>query len=136
MGGGPTVDSAFVWMHDTITGEHGARGGDVVVLTASEGDVYTDYLMKVAPFNSVRSISIGPGATPSDLARAAAYVDRAQGLFFTGGDQAHYVKWKGSPLIASVQRLYDRGGVVGGTSAGLAILGEYVYDSVAADAMG
>src|SRR5579872_501008 len=136
MGGGPTVDSAFVWMHDTIVGKHGTRGGDVVVLTASEGDIYTDYLMKVAPFNSVRSISIGPGATRDDLVRAAAYVDRAQGLFFSGGDQAHYVKWKGSPLIAAVQRLYDRGGVVGGTSAGLAILGEYVYDSVAADAVG
>lgn len=136
MGGGPTVDSAFVWMHDTITGRHGATGGDIVVLTASEGDVYTDYLMNVAPFNSVRSISIGPEATREDLERAAAYVDGAQGLFFSGGDQAHYVKWKGSPLIAAVQRLYDRGGVVGGTSAGLAILGEYVYDSVAADAAG
>ena len=135
MGGGPTVDPAFVWMHDTIVGAHGVRGGDVVILTASEGDEYTRYIMAVAPFNSVRSIQIGPGATPSDLRIAASYVDKAQGVFFSGGDQAHYVKWKGTVLSAAVQRVYDRGGVVGGTSAGLAILGEYVYDSVAADAV-
>jgi cyanophycinase len=133
MGGGPTVDSAFTWMHDTIVGSS-HRGGDVIVLTASEGDVYTPYIMRVAAFNSVRSISIGPGATTAQLAKAASYVDRAQGVFFSGGDQAHYVRWKVSPLIAAVQRLYHRGGVVGGTSAGLAILGEYVFDSVATDA--
>src|SRR5215469_1029277 len=136
MGGGDTVDPAFVWMHDTIVGSHWKRGGDIVVLTAGSGDVYTDYIMKVAPFNSVRSIQIGPNATQADLARAASYIDAAQGVFFSGGDQAHYVKWKGSPLIAAVQRVYDRGGVVGGTSAGLAILGEYAYDSVAADKAG
>jgi cyanophycinase len=136
MGGGATVDPAFVWMHDTIAGAHGVRGGDIIVLTASEGDDYTPYLMAVAPFNSVRSISLGPGATQADLTRAASFVDHAQGVFFSGGDQAHYVRWKGSPLIAAVQQLYHRGGVVGGTSAGLAILGEYVYDSVAADARG
>ncbi len=136
MGGGATVDSSFVWMHDTIVGSHSVRGGDVVVLTASEGDIYTAYIMRVAPFNSVRSISLGPGATKADLEQAADYVDHAQGVFFSGGDQSHYVRWKGSPLIAAVQRLYDRGGVVGGTSAGLAILGEYAYDSVAADAAG
>jgi len=133
MGGGDTVDPAFVWMHDTIVGSHWKRGGDIVVLTARSGNVYTDYIMKVAPFNSVRSIQIGPDATQADLARAASYVDAAQGVFFSGGDQAHYVRWKGSPLIAAVQRVYDSGGVVGGTSAGLAILGEYAFDSVADD---
>jgi cyanophycinase len=133
MGGGPTVDPALVWMHDTIVGSHGRRGGDIIVLTAGSGDIWTPYLMKVAPFNSVRTIQIGPAATAADLARAADYVNQAQGVWFSGGDQAHYVKWKGSALIAAVQRLYDRGGVVGGTSAGLAILGDYVFDSVAAD---
>jgi cyanophycinase len=133
MGGGPAVDPALVWMHDTIVGSRRRRGGDIVVLTTGSGDTWTPYLMKVAPFNSVTTIQIGPTATTADLARAADYVNRAHGVWFSGGDQAHYVKWKGSPLVAAVQRLYDRGGVVGGTSAGLAILGDYVFDSVAAD---
>lgn len=134
MGGGPTVDSAFIWMHDTIVGSHWVRGGDVIVIRATEDNAYSPYIMATAPFNSVRSIIIGPEATKADLEKAAAYVDRAQAVFFSGGDQAHYVRWKGSPLIEAVQRLYERGGVIGGTSAGLAILGEWVYDSVAADA--
>lgn len=36
--------------------------------------------------------------------------------------------WKGTPLIAAVQGVYNRGGIVGGTSAGLAILGERIFD--------
>jgi cyanophycinase-like exopeptidase len=63
-------------------------------------------------------------------------VDRAQGVFFAGGDQGNYARWKGTAVIAAVQRVYARGGVVGGTSAGLAMLGEYAFDAVAADAAG
>jgi len=136
MGGGDTVDASFRWMHNVITGSPAVRGGDVVVLRASGDNAYDDYLVKLAPFNSAQSIKIGPAATTQDLEKAASYVDNAQALFFAGGDQANYACWKGTPLIAAVQRLYDRGGVVGGTSAGLAILGEFAYDSVAADAAG
>ena len=136
MGGGGTVDDSLVWMHDVIVGAHGVRGGDVIVLRASGDNAYDDYFMKVAPFNSVRTIMLGPGATQSDFVTTAGYIDRTQGVFFSGGDQARYAVWKGTPLMAAVQRVYDRGGVVGGTSAGLAILGEYAYDSVAADLAG
>ncbi len=136
MGGGDTVDAAFLWMHDTIAGSRAASGGDVIVLRASGENAYDDYLMKLAHWNSVRSVVIGRAATAADLARVAAMVDHCQGVFFAGGDQANYARWKGTTLIAAVQRVYDRGGVVGGTSAGLAIQGEYAYDSVAADAAG
>ncbi len=134
MGGGTTVDSSFLWMHDVIAGSRAGNGGDIVVLRASGENAYDDYLIKLAHFNSVRSIKIERYATAADLARVAAEVDKAQGVFFAGGDQANYARWKDTSLSAAVQRVYERGGVVGGTSAGLAILGEYVYDSVAADA--
>jgi cyanophycinase-like exopeptidase len=54
-------------------------------------------------------------------------------VYFAGGDQAHYVAWKGSALMKAVTRVYARDGVVGGGSAGLAIQGAVVYDSVAGD---
>jgi cyanophycinase len=136
MGGGGTVDDSVVWMHDTIVGSRSTRGGDIIVLRATGTNAYDAYFMTVAPFNSVRTIMLGRGATTAEFDEAASYVDRAQGVFFAGGDQANYARWKGTPLLAAVQRVYDRGGVVGGTSAGLAILGEYVYDSVAADKAG
>ncbi|MBC5807476.1 MAG: cyanophycinase [Candidatus Eremiobacteraeota bacterium] len=134
MGGGTTVDSSFLWMHDVIAGSRAGNGGDITVLRASGTEAYDDYLIKLAHFNSVRTIKIERNATAPDLARVAAEVDKAQGVFFAGGDQANYARWKDTSLSAAVQRVYDRGGVIGGTSAGLAILGEYVYDSVAADA--
>jgi cyanophycinase len=59
-------------------------------------------------------------------------VSRAEFVFFAGGDQAHYAAWAQSPLLAAVQQVYARGGVVGGTSAGLAILGEFTFDAIAA----
>jgi cyanophycinase len=136
MGGGGTVDDSVVWMHDTIVGSRSTRGGDIIVLRATGTNAYDPYFMKVAPFNSVRTIMLGRGATTADFGKAASYVDRAQGVFFAGGDQANYASWKGTALVSAVQRVYDRGGVVGGTSAGLAILGEYAFDSVAADKAG
>lgn len=144
MGGGTDVDAAFVWMHDTLAGSPTTRLGNVVVLRADDStdNAYTSYIYALAPFQSVTTIYLGGSpangtpATPADLALAAAFVDRADAVFFAGGDQADYVSWKGSPLIASISALYARGGVVGGTSAGCAIQGPFVFDSVSADAAG
>lgn len=133
MGGGGDVDSAFVWMCNTIAGERQKNCGDIVVLRASGDNDYDQYLLKLARFNSAQTIKIEPGANARDLSAAANLVARAQAVFFGGGDQANYVWWKGTPLAAAVQRVYEKGGVVGGNSAGLAIQGEWVYDSVAAD---
>lgn len=135
MGGSTDVDGAFRWMRRTIAGspDAGARGGDVVVLRATGDNDYDSYIYGLARFNSVRTILLPPCAAAADVAKAASVVDRAEGVFFGGGDQANYVIWKKTPLSAAVQRVYDRGGVVGGTSAGLAILGQFVFDAVAGD---
>jgi cyanophycinase len=133
MGGSTDVDAAFRWLRQTIAGRSGADGGDIVVLRASGDNDYDKYIYGLARFNSVRTILLPPCAIAQDVSKAAAAVDRAQGVFFAGGDQANYVRWKGTPLAAAVQRLYDRGGVVGGTSAGLAIQGQFVFDAVSGD---
>jgi cyanophycinase len=136
MGGGPDVDAAFLWIHHVLAGSANRRAGRLIVLRASGGNDYTPYISGLARFCSVQTLVIKPDAGSDDLTAASAYVDRADAVFFAGGDQANYVRWKGTALTAAVQRLYDRGGIVGGTSAGLAILGEYAYDSVAADRTG
>ena len=132
MGGGPDVDAAFVWMRETALGATPGRAGDLVVLRASGADGYDAYAYATADFASVQTILVGPGATPGDLACVAGIVSRAEVVFFAGGDQSKYVAWKGTPLMAAVQSVHDRGGVVGGTSAGCAILGELAYDAVTA----
>ncbi len=143
MGGGTDVDAAFVWMHDTLAASSTTRMGNVIVLRSdvNTDNTYTAYMYALAPFQSVTTIflggnpSNGPSSTATDQAIAAWYVDRADAVFFAGGDQADYVSWKG-PLMDAVQRVYARGGVIGGTSAGCAIQGPYIFDDVAADAAG
>jgi cyanophycinase-like exopeptidase len=130
-GGGTDVDAEFAWMHDTVVGSHTRRGGDVVVLRADGSQDYDDYIYRQAPFWSVRTIKLPPCATAGDIAHAAAIVSRSTIVFFAGGNQAEYVIWKNTPLQAAVQNVYDRGGAVGGTSAGASILGRDVFDAFA-----
>jgi cyanophycinase-like exopeptidase len=131
-GGGTDIDAAWRWMHDTLVGK-ATRGGNVLILRATGTDDYDPYALQTARFASARTLLV-PACTPrAQVDALAKYADAADAVFFSGGDQAHYAAWKGSALISAVRRAYARGGVVGGTSAGLAIQGAVVYDSVAAD---
>ncbi|HEY3674369.1 MAG TPA: hypothetical protein VGK84_00095 [Candidatus Tumulicola sp.] len=126
--------SVFPWMRRVIAGTESGRAGNVVVLRASSANEYDSFFYRYGRFASVQTVLIPPCATsPQNLTRAARIVDGADAVFFAGGDQAHYVAWKGSPLIDAVKRVYARGGVVGGGSAGLAIQGAVIFDSVAGD---
>ncbi len=121
------------WMRAHMRGPQTARAGNVVVLKASGERDYSDDFYARARFASVQEILIPPCAPRAAVDGIARYVDRADAVLFAGGDQSHYAAWKGSALIAAVRRLYARGGIVGGGSAGLAIQGAVVYDSAAAD---
>jgi cyanophycinase-like exopeptidase len=152
MGGGTDVDAAFVWIHDTLAGSSTKTLGNVIVFNTqsappSVDNAYTSYIFGLAPFQSVQTLYLGgykndgnsaTPATAADVAIAAYYVSRADAVFFAGGDQADYVYWnKTSPaLMAALTSLYNRGGVIGGTSAGCSILGPYVFDDLAADDQG
>ena len=55
-------------------------------------------------------------------------IKTAKGIFFPGGDQWQYVKnLKGTKAALAIKEVYDNGGVVGGTSAGCAILSDVVF---------
>ena len=49
-------------------------------------------------------------------------------VFIAGGDQSTYVNlWRGTSLVTAVNARVAQGYPIGGTSAGLAVLGQYVY---------
>ncbi len=53
----------------------------------------------------------------------AAQLDAATGIFFTGGDQARLTAMiAGTPVLRKIKELYARGAVIGGTSAGAAVM--------------
>lgn len=54
----------------------------------------------------------------------------ASGIFIEGGDQWDYLStWKGTLVEKAIEEVFARGGAIGGTSAGLAVLGEVVFDA-------
>ncbi|MGC1381057.1 MAG: hypothetical protein WA814_08550 [Candidatus Baltobacteraceae bacterium] len=126
-------NSSLAWLHRRLLGENAPRGGNLVILRAYGANVNDKNFYTYAKLASVQTVLIPPCASRAEVDAVAPIVDRADALFFSGGDQANYVAWKGSALIAAAKRVYARGGVVGGGSAGLAIQGAVVYDSVAGD---
>jgi cyanophycinase len=102
---------------------------DVVVLRASGAEGYNAWFMAMNGVNSVTSLVITDRASAErdDVARM---VRNAEIVFFAGGDQCNYIRWiKGTRTAEAVTSIYRRGGAVGGTSAGLAIQGDIVYDA-------
>jgi cyanophycinase len=129
-GGGGDVTGAMQAAIDRVRGcgDCGAKV-DVVVLRASGADGYNPYFMEMKGVDSVVSMVITDRETSSrpDVVEA---VRNAEVVFFAGGDQCNYIRWiKGTPVAEAVERVYKRGGAIGGTSAGLAIQGEIVYDA-------
>jgi cyanophycinase len=102
---------------------------DVVVLRASGADGYNAFFMGMKGVSSVLSLVITDRESSSRPDVVAA-VRNAEVVFFAGGDQCNYIRWiKGTPVEAAVKAVYERGGAVGGSSAGLAIQGEIAYDA-------
>lgn len=132
-GGLDTPPAAFAWMRRRVAGDTHRPAGNLVVVRASGSDAYDKPLLREGGFASVQTVFVPPCASRAEVDRVAHVIDRADAVFFAGGDQSHYVAWKNGALIAAVKRAYARGGVVGGGSAGLAIQGAVVYDAVAAD---
>lgn len=132
-GASGSPDPTLVWLHRRLLGSDALRGGNVVILRASYSNIDDRHFYNIGKFASVQTVLIPPCATRAQVESVAPIVDAADAVYFAGGDQANYVRWKGWALIAAVKRVYARGGVVGGGSAGLAIQGAVIYDSVAGD---
>lgn len=128
-GGGTDVDAALQAKIDQARGcTSCATKVDVVILRASGADGYNDYIFAMNGVDSVESLVITK-ATEANSAAVVATVANAEVVFFAGGDQCDYVKlFKGGALEAAVESVYARGGSIGGTSAGMAIQGEFIYD--------
>lgn len=130
-GGGTDVDAAFQWMIDQVRGCAGdcAVKLDVVVLRSSGADGYNDHLFKLKGVDSVETLVVKERAD-SMSAAVRETVRGAEIVFFAGGDQCNYVRYfKGTEVERAVERVHARGGGVGGTSAGLAVMGDVAYDA-------
>ena len=102
---------------------------DVVVIRASGDHGLNPVFMALQGVDSAASyvITDRDSANRRDVERS---VRDAEVVWFAGGDQCNYIRWiKGTRVHHAVERVFRRGGGVGGNSAGLAIQGDVVYDA-------
>ncbi len=124
MGGSTDVDAAIKWFLER------SGGGDVVVIRSSGADGYNNYMFNMVPVNSVETIIID-SRSKAMLTSVRDKIRNAEALFIAGGDQWNYVNyWKDTPVEDAINYLINTKNVtVGGTSAGLAILGRAYYSA-------
>jgi cyanophycinase len=128
-GGGDDVDQNYVRM-----GAAGG-GGDFVVLRASGKDDYNDYIFKLCKCDSVETIVFESREAASDPF-VIETIRKAEALFIAGGDQSRYVRfWKDSPVEDAIHGVAAKPAPIGGTSAGMAILGEFVYSAMGKESL-
>ena len=124
LGGHGDVDeaTAFLCKH--------SGGGELVVLRASGTDDYNSEFHSACPGNSVVTLVITSRAGAND-AFVAEKIRNAHAIFIAGGDQSNYVKyWTGNAVQKEIDAAVARGVPIGGISAGLAVQGEFVFDSM------
>jgi cyanophycinase len=123
-GGGDDVDENFIQM--------GARGGggDFVVLRASGSDDYNDYIFGLCKCDSVETLVFEGREAASDPF-VIETIRNAEALFIAGGDQSNYIKfWQGTPVQDAINHVVAKPAPIGGTSAGMAVMGEFVYSAM------
>jgi cyanophycinase-like exopeptidase len=123
MGGGTDVDAAFEWMCQR------AGGGDFVVIRTSGTDAYNPYIQELCPqMDSVETIIIN-NVNGANSEYVSSHIQNAEALWIAGGDQSTYTNlWRGTAVQSGVNHLLNsKQAPVGGTSAGLAVLSQFIY---------
>lgn len=128
-GGGTSVDENFDRM-----GRAGG-GGDFVVLRASGDGDYNDYIFGLCDCDSVETIVFHRREASHDQF-VLEKIRNAEALFIAGGDQARYVEyWHGSPVQEAIEFVAAKPAPVGGTSAGMAVMGQFVYSATGSESL-
>lgn len=142
MGGGSEVNEAFATKAYPVI-----NGGDIVVLRISGSNGYQPYfyntvvnelpaaLQATLKPNSVETLFVDT-REKANSAYVVNSVSRANMIWIAGGDQSPYIEnWRDTGLAAAVKQAYQRGAVVGGTSAGMVVSTEWMYDPGALQAV-
>jgi cyanophycinase len=124
MGGGADLDDAFRWLCTR------ANGGDFLILRARGSNDYNPYVNGLCKLNSVATLVISDRDAALDP-KVADIIRHAEAIFIAGGNQARYINfWRTSPVQDAINDHLAEGKPLGGTSAGLAVEGEYVYSAM------
>uniref|UniRef100_A0A7S3NKB1 Cyanophycinase n=1 Tax=Aureoumbra lagunensis TaxID=44058 RepID=A0A7S3NKB1_9STRA len=119
MGGGTDVDAAFEWQI--------SRGGsgNFLILRESGTEAYDPYLLGLGA--GVAATLILNDRRASEESFVLEKVKKADAIFFAGGDQSKYVSRIKNTSLETLLKSKSINVTIGGTSAGNAIQGLYIY---------
>jgi cyanophycinase len=111
-----------------------ANGGDFLILRANTEDDYAQKVNKeiraLCQLNSAATIVFSE-RDDSDDPKLIERIRQAEAIFIAGGDQSNYVRfWQDTPVEDALNRHIAAGKPIGGSSAGLAVLGEFLFSSM------
>lgn len=111
--------------------QQGSKGGDILLI--AQGTEQKEFVNEVFDFyadgrsRSVTSLNITTHDQANDY-RLLKYVNGADTIWLGGGAQSIYQStWAGTVLFAALMRAAASNVAIGGTSAGMAILGQAAY---------
>jgi cyanophycinase-like exopeptidase len=120
MGGATENDDAMRWFLER------SGGGDILVIRASGSDGYNDYLFSELGIsvNSVETIVFNNEQAALDT-YVLEQIANAEAIWMAGGNQWNYVDyWRGNQVSQIInENIANKNIVIGGTSAGMAVLG-------------
>ncbi len=122
-GSGSWIDEPFQWFVNQ------ADSGIIIDIDTDSGAGYADDFIKLGADSASETMIIGSRSMADDSATYKKLI-KAKAIFMHGGDQWDYVStWKGTLVEDALHYIFDHGGAIGGTSAGLAVLGSVVFDA-------
>jgi cyanophycinase len=103
-------------------------GGDFVVIRTTGTNAYNPYIFGLGTVNSVETLIIKSRAGAADPF-VVNKIRNAEAVWIAGGDQFTYTSfWKDTPVEDAINYVANtKMAPVGGTSAGLAVLGQFAY---------
>ena len=130
MGGSTDVDAAFRWLCGR------SKGGDFLVIRATGTEAYNPYIQGLCAAGGVAANSVAtliiPTAAAAQDGRVSELIMKAEVIWIAGGDQSDYINlWKGTAVQAALNARIAAGAPVGGTSAGLNVLTQFIYSAQA-----
>jgi cyanophycinase len=125
MGGGAQQDAAFKFLCERT------NGGDLLILRANTGDddasKLNEEMRALCPLNSAATIVFSDREDSADP-KILQIIGQAESIFIAGGDQSNYVRfWQDTPVQDALNGHIAAGKPIGGSSAGLAVLGEFSF---------
>ncbi len=106
-----------------------ADSGKIIIIDVADATSWLpNYFMSLGADTAYNKTI--PTTTAANLQSTYDELITAKAIFIRGGDQWDYIRlWKGTKVDSAIQYVFSNGGVIAGTSAGAAVLGEVDFSA-------